>query len=131
MGQALAVGGGHRGGHLGDHLIGVVHLQRAGGEQRGQFGGVGEPLMNDVDEVVLLDGVQYLDEAGVAEERRGTGRGQHGTGPGMVRGQDMHAYGTAKLLVDRTPAAETVQAGDAVLQAVASGELVAAVQFGW
>ena len=86
--------------------------------------------MDDVDEVVLLDGVEDLDEARVAQQRGGAGRGQHGTGPSVVRGQDVDADGATKLLVDGTPTAETVQTGDALLEAVASGEFVTAVQLG-
>ena len=87
MGQPLAVGGGHGLGDLADQLVGVVRLQRAGGEERGEFGGVRQPLVDDVDEVVLLDGVQDLDEPGVAQQRGGTGRRQDGAGPRMVGGQ--------------------------------------------
>ena len=130
MGEALAVGGGHGLGDLADQLVGVVRLQRPGGEQRGELGGVGQPLVDDVDEVVLLDGVEDLDEAGVAEQRGGAGRRQHGAGPRVVGGQEVDADGAAQFLVDRTPTAETVQTGDALLEPVASGELVAAVQFG-
>src|SRR5690606_42164535 len=68
VGQALAVCGGHGRGDLTDHLVGVVDLQGAGRQERGQLGGVGEPFVYDVDVVVLLDGVQDLDEAGVAEQ---------------------------------------------------------------
>ena len=131
MGEALAVCGGHGLGDLADELVGVVRLQRAGGEQVGELGGVGQPLVDDVDEVVLLDGVEDLHEAGVAEQRRGAGGGQHRPGPRVVGGQDVDADGAAQLLVDRTPAAESVQTGDALLEPVASGELVAAVQFRW
>lgn len=131
MGQALAVRGGHGLGDLADELVGVVRLQRPVGEHRGELGGVRQPLMDHVDEVVLLDGVQDLDEPGVTQQRRGTGGGQHRPAPGVVGRQDVHADGAAQLLVDRTPAAESVQTGDALLEAVASGKLVAAVQFRW
>lgn len=130
MGEALAVGGGHRGRHLADHLVGVVRLQRPWCEERGQLDGVGQPLVDDVDEVVLLDGVEDLDEPGIAEQGGGAGRCQDGTRPGVVRGQDVHADRATELLVHRAPAAESVQTGDAFLKPVASGEFVAAVQFG-
>jgi hypothetical protein len=48
----------------------------------------------------------------------------------MVGGQEMHADGAAEFLVHRTPTAETVQTGDALLEAVTPGEFVSAVQFG-
>src|SRR4051812_6495960 len=127
MGQTLAMSGSHRGADLADHLVGVVRLHGAGGDHGGQLDGVGQPLVDDVDEFVLLDGVQYLDEARVAEQRRGTGRGQYRTRPRMVRGQEMDADGTAKFLVHGTPAAEAVQTGDALLEPIPSGEFVAAV----
>lgn len=130
MGQALAVGGGHRLGELADELVGVVGLHRPGGQQSGELGGVRQPFVDHVDDVVLLDGVQDLDEAGVAEQGRGAGRGEHRAGPRVVRGQQVHAHRPAELLVDSTPAAEAVQTGDALLQAVAPGEFVAAVQIG-
>src|SRR5690606_7148940 len=115
---------------LTDHLVGVVDLQGAGRQERGQLGGVGEPFVYDVDDVVLLDGVQDLDEAGVAQQGGGACRGQDGAGPCVVRGQDVHPDGAAELLVHGTPTAESVQTGDALLEAVASGQLVTAVQFG-
>lgn len=86
--------------------------------------------MDDIDEVVLLDGVEDLYEAWVAEKCRGAGRREYGAGPRVVGGEQMHADGAAQFLVDRTPAAETVQTGDALLESVASGELVTTVQFG-
>ena len=124
------MGGGHGRGDLADHLVRVVRLQRPGGEHSGQLDGVGKPLVHDVDEVVLLDGVEDLDEARVAEQRRGTGGGQHRPGARVVRGQDVHADGAAQLLVHGAPAAESVQTGDALFQTVPSGQFVAAVQFG-
>lgn len=130
MGEAFAVGGGHRVGELADELVGVVGLHRPGGQQRGQLGGVGEPFVDDVDEVVLLDGVQHLDEAGVAEQGGRAGRRQYGAGPGVVGGQQVDADRAAQFLVDGPPAAEAVQPGDALLQAVAPGEFVAAVDVG-
>lgn len=130
MGQTFAVRGGHGLGDLGDHLVGVVHLQRPGGQQSRQLGRVRQPFVDDIDKVVLLDGVEDLDEAGVTEEGGGAGGGQHRPSPGVVRRQDVHADGTAQLLVDRAPTAESVQTGDALLEAVASGEFVTAVQLG-
>lgn len=131
MGEALPVRGRHGRRDLTDHLVGVVHLQRPGGEESGQLGGVREPLVHDVDEVVVLDGVQYLDETGIAEQGGRTRRGQHGPGARVVRGEEVDSDGAAQLLVDGPPTAEAVQTGDALLEAVASGELVPAVQFGW
>jgi hypothetical protein len=49
----------------------------------------------------------------------------------MVRGKDVDADGATKLLVHGTPAAESVQTGDALFEPVPSGKFVAAVQFGW
>ncbi|MGX1119376.1 hypothetical protein RKD37_004739 [Streptomyces ambofaciens] len=130
MGEALAVGGRHGRRDLTDHLVGVVHLQRPGGEERGQLGGVGEPLVHDVDEVVVLDGIQHLDEAGVAEQGGRACRRQHGPGSRVVSREEVDSDGAAQLLVDGPPAAEAVQTGDALLEAVTSGQLVPAVQFG-
>lgn len=48
----------------------------------------------------------------------------------MIRGQQVNAYRAPQFLVDSPPAAESVQSGDALLEAVASGQLVAAVQVG-
>jgi hypothetical protein len=48
----------------------------------------------------------------------------------MVGGQEMHADGAAEFLVHRTPTAEAVQTGDALLEAIAPGEFVTTVQFG-
>ncbi len=73
MGEALTVGRRHGARDLTDHLVGVVDLQRTGGEKSGQLGGVGQPFVDDVDEVVLLDGVEDLDEARIAQQRRGAG----------------------------------------------------------
>src|SRR5690606_39521401 len=115
----ISVCGGHGRGDLTDHLVGVVDLQGAGRQERGQLGGVGEPFVYDVDDVVLLDGVQDLDEAGVAQQGGGACRGQDGAGPCVVRGQDVRPDGAAELLVHGTPTAESVQTGDALLEAVA------------
>ena len=95
-----------------------------------QRGGVGKPLVDDVDEVVVLDGVEDLDEARVAEKGGGAGCGEHRAGAVVARGKDVDADGAAQFLVDCTPTAESVQTGDALLQAVPPGELVAAVQLG-
>lgn len=130
MGEALAVSGGHRLGELAHELVGVVGLHRPGGQQSGELGGVRQPFVDHVDEVVLLDGVQDLDEARVPEQGRGAGGGQHRAGPRVVGGKQMDPHRPAELLVDRTPAAEAVQTGDALLQAVAPGEFVTAVQIG-
>jgi hypothetical protein len=115
-------------GDLADELVRVVGLQRAGGEQRGEFHRVRKPLVDDVDQVVLLDGVEDLNEARVAEECRGPRGGQHRAGPRMLRGKEVDPDGPAQFLVDGAPTAESVQTGDALLQTVASGEFVTAVQ---
>lgn len=86
--------------------------------------------MDDVDEVALFHGVQDLHEARVSQQRRGAGSSQHRAGAGMVGGEQMNAHRAAKLLVDGTPAAESVQTGDALFEPIALGELVAAVQIG-
>lgn len=123
-----------RGGHglrdLADELVGVVGLQGAGSEQRGDFSRVGQPFVHDIDEIVLLDGIQDLHEARVAEKGRGPGGREDGTCPGVISGKQMHTDSAPELLVDRTPTAETVQTGDALLQPVASGEFVPAVELG-
>ncbi len=128
VGEALAVGGGHGLGDLLGQLVDVVRLQRPGGEQRGQLGGVRQPLVDHVDDLVLLDGVEDLDEARVAEERRRAGGGQHGAGARVLGRQQVDPDGAAEFLVHRSPAAETVQTGEALLQPVAPGEFVPAVQ---
>lgn len=73
MRQSFTVRGGHGLGDLAHELVGVVGFEGAGGQQRRQLGGVGEPFVDDVDDVVLLHGVQDLDEARVTEQRGGTG----------------------------------------------------------
>lgn len=75
--QALAVRGGHGLGDLADHLVRVVHFERARGQERRQLRGVRKPLVHHIDEVVLLDRVQDLDEAGIAEKGGGPGRRQY------------------------------------------------------
>ncbi|CAM5526413.1 hypothetical protein SVIOM342S_07947 [Streptomyces violaceorubidus] len=45
--------------------------------------------MHDVDEVVVLDGIQYLDEAGVAEQGGRACRRQHGPGSRVVRREEV------------------------------------------
>lgn len=130
MGQSLAMRGRHGLGDLADELVGVVGLHRPRAEQRGELGGVRQPFVDDVDEVVLLHGVEDLHEAGVAEQGGGTGRGQHGAGSRVVGGEEMDAHRAAQFLIDGAPAAETVQTGDALLQPVSPGELVTAVQIG-
>lgn len=130
MCETLTVCGRHGLGDLTDQLIGVVSIHRACCQQGRELGGVGEPFVNDIDEVVLLDRVEDLHEARVAEQRGGPGRGQHGAGSWMIRGEQMDAHRAAQLLVDSTPAAEPVQTGDALLEAVTSGKFVATVQIG-
>lgn len=130
MCEALAVSGGHRLGDLVHELVGLVHLEGARGEQRGQLRGIGQPFVHHVHEVVLLDRVQDLDEARVAEQRRRACRREDGSCPRVVRGEQVHPDSPAELLVHRAPAAESVQPGDALLQAIASREFVTAVQLG-
>lgn len=70
MREPLTVRGGHRLGDLTDHLVGLVHLERARGEESGQLRGVRQPFVDHVDKVVLLDRVQDLDEAGITQQGR-------------------------------------------------------------
>ncbi len=130
MRLAAPVGGGDRVGDLADHLVRVVRLHRAGGEQLGEVGRVGQPLPDDVHQLALLDGVQDLDEARVAEQRGGLGGGQHGAGALVAGGQQVDPDGPAQLLVHGAPAAERLGLGDALLQPVAAADHVAAVPQG-
>ncbi len=126
VGLAAAVGGRDGVGDLADHLVRLVRLHRAVGEQPGQVGGVRQPLPDDVDQLALLDGVQDLDEARVAEQGGGLGRGQHLAGPLVAGGHQVDADGPAQLLVDGAPAAEGLGLGDALLQPVPVADHVAA-----
>lgn len=73
MREALAVRGRHGLGYLADQLVGVVSVHRTGGQQSRELSGVGEPFVDDIDEVVLLDRVEYLHETRVPEQRGGPG----------------------------------------------------------
>jgi hypothetical protein len=129
MSQPFAVCRGQRLRELADELIRLMRLQRPGGEQLVEWNGVGQPLMDDIDQLALLDRVEDLHEPGVTEQGRRACRGKHLTGAGVPGRHHMHPDGTAQLLVDGTPAAEAVEACDALLEAVALGQLVTAVQF--
>ncbi|MFD0329662.1 hypothetical protein ACFQZC_19380 [Streptacidiphilus monticola] len=127
MGEPTTVGGRQRIGHLADQLVGLVVVERPIREDLVQAGGVGKPLPHDVEELAVLDGVEDLDETRVSEESGLAGSCQDPLGALVSGGHEVDPDGAAELLVDGPPAGEVSRLGDALVQAVTTGDAISAV----
>ncbi len=115
VGDPVAVRDRDRLGHLLDHPGRPARGQQALGEQPVE-GDPGPPLVDDVDDAVLLGGVEHPQQVAVADQGGGAGGGEHRGGARVGVGEHVHGDVAGEDLVGGPPEAGTLGVVEQVLE---------------